>query len=156
MRLKPDNVGAHYNLGVALAGQGKMPEAIAQYREALRLKPDLPPALRKLAWILSTDGNANLRNAGEAVQLAERLCAITEYQHAEYLDVLAAAYAEAGRFNDAVQAAQKALELAAAAGRQELAPNGHSGLAQQIQERLKLYEAGRPFREEPAAQTPPS
>ena len=156
LRIKPDNVGAHYNLGVALAGQGRVPEAMAQYREALRLKPDLSPALHKLAWALATDGDANLRNAGEAVQLAERLCAITKYQHAEDLDVLAAAYAEAGRFNDAVQAAQKALELAGAAGQQELAPNGHSGLAQQIQERLKLYQVGRPFHEEPVALTPPS
>jgi tetratricopeptide (TPR) repeat protein len=156
LRIKPDNVGAHYNLGVALAGQGRVPEAMTQYREALRLKPDLSPALHKLAWILATDGNAKLRNAGEAVQFAERLCAITEYQQVDALDVLAAAYAEAGRFNDAIQAAQKALELEGAVGQQELAPNGHSGLAKQIQERLKLYQAGRPFHEGPVAQMPPS
>ena len=152
LRIKPDNVEAHNNLGSVLASQGRISEAIAQYRELLQLKPDFPPALYKLAWILATDGNADLRNAGAAVQLAERLCAITEYRQAKDLDVLAAAYAEAGRFNDAVQTAQKALELMATAGQQELAPNGHSGLAQQVQARLKLYQAGQPFHED-AAQT---
>ncbi|MGD0017607.1 MAG: hypothetical protein ABSC38_08860 [Verrucomicrobiia bacterium] len=88
-----------------------------------------------------------MRNSSEAVQLAERLHAITGDQQADTFDILAAAYAEAGRFNDAVQAAQKALDLAMAAGQHELAPNGHSGLARQIQERLKLYQAGRPFHE---------
>ena len=154
LRINPDNSEAHNNLGTALAEQGRIAEAIAQFREALRLKPDFSPALHKLAWILATGRNANFRNAGEAVQLAERLCAITGFQDAEDLDALAAAYAEAGRFNDAVQAAQKALELAVAAGQEKLAPNAHSGLAQQFQERLKLYQAGRPFHEGPASATP--
>jgi Flp pilus assembly protein TadD len=154
LRINPDNSEAHNNLGTALAEQGRIAEAIAQFREALRLKPDFSPALHKLAWILATGRNANFRNAGEAVQLAERLCAITGFQDAEDLDAVAAAYAEAGRFNDAVQAAQKALELAVAAGQEKLAPNAHSGLAQQFQERLKLYQAGRPFHEGPASATP--
>ena len=148
LRIKPDSAEAHNNLANALLQQGNVSEAIAQYREALRLRPDLSPVLYRLAWILATDGNANLRNAGEAVQLAERLCAITEYQQADTLDVLAAAYAEAGRFNDAVQTAQKALELAIAAGQQEL--------AQQVQDRLKLYQAGRPFHEGSASAAPAS
>ena len=124
---------AHHNLGNALLRQGKVSEAIAQYREALRLKPDWPPALSRLAWILATDRNASLRNGAEAVQLAERLCEVTGYQQADALDVLAAAYAEAGRFSDAIRVAQKAVELANAAGQEDLA--GH------IQERLKLYQA---------------
>jgi tetratricopeptide (TPR) repeat protein len=137
LRVEPDFAETRINLGDALYQLGKVSEAIAQYRETLRLRPDWPPALYKLAWILATDRNANLRNAGVAISLAERLCAVTDYQQADAWDVLAAAYAEAGRFGDAVQTAQKARELAAAAGRQEL--------AQQIQERLKLYQAGQPF-----------
>ena len=139
LRIKPDNVEAHYNMGNALASQGRIAEAMAEYRETLRLRPDWPPALSKLAWILATDGNASFRNAGEAVQLAERLCAVTGYQQADALDVLAAAYAEAGRFSDAIRVAQQAVELASAAGQQEL--------ARQLQERLQLYQAGRPFHE---------
>ncbi|MGD0016422.1 MAG: tetratricopeptide repeat protein, partial [Verrucomicrobiia bacterium] len=154
LRIKPDNAGVHYNLGVALASQGRIVEAIAQYRESLRLRPDLPPALNRLAWILVTNRDSSLRNSSEAVQLAERLHAITGDQQADTFDVLAAAYAEAGRFNDAVQAAQKALDLAMAGGQHELAPNGYSGLAWQIQERLKLYQAGQPFHEGAALTAP--
>ncbi|MGD0017255.1 MAG: tetratricopeptide repeat protein [Verrucomicrobiia bacterium] len=142
LHLDPDSTEAHYNLGDALYQLGNVSEAIAQYREALRLMPDLAPALSKLAWILATDGNANFRSAGEAVQLAERLCAVTAGDpQADALDVLAAAYAEAGRFTDAVRTAQKAMDLAAATGQQEL--------ARQVQERLRLYQTGRAFHEKP-------
>ena len=103
LRIKPDNVEAHYNLGVALANQRRISEAVAEYRETLRLRPDWPPALGGLAWILATSSNESVRGGGgEAVQLAERLCAVSGCQEAEGLDVLAAAYAEAGRFDDAV------------------------------------------------------
>jgi len=139
LRIRPDYAETHNNLGYALASQGKVAEAIAQYWEALRLEPDLAPSLYGLVWILATDRNTSLRNGTEAVQLGERLCAITGFHDAEDLDALAAAYAEAGRFSDAIRIAQKAIELANVAGQQEL--------AKQIQERLKLYQAGRPFHE---------
>ena len=144
LRINPDSAEAHNNLGNALLELGKVVEAVAQYREALRLRPDLPPALSKMAWILATDGNANFRNGAEAIQLAERLCVVTGSHRTKALDVLAAAYAEDGRFSDAISVAQKAVESASAAGQQEM--------AKQIQERLKLYQAGRPFHED-AAQT---
>ncbi|MGD0651502.1 MAG: tetratricopeptide repeat protein [Verrucomicrobiia bacterium] len=147
LRIKPGFAEAHYNMGNALAGQGRISEAMAEYRETLRLKPDWPPALGKLAWILATDGNASFRNGGEAVQLAERLCVVTDYQQADAMMVLAAAYAEGGRFGDAVQVAQKALELARTNGQQELAA--------QAQGQLKLYQDGHPFRERSAAPPPP-
>ena len=137
LRIKPDYAESHCNLGIILAGQGKVSEAIAQYREAVRLKPDWPAALSKLAWLLATDGNQNVRNAAEAVPLAERLCEITGYQQPEALDVLAAAYAGVGRFGDAIRVARKAIDLAGKAGQ--------SGLARQVQERLTLYQAGRAF-----------
>ena len=137
LRIKPDYAEPHYNLGIILANQGRTSEAIAQYREAVRLKPGWPAALSKLAWLLATDGNQNVRNAAEAVPLAERLCEITGYQQADALNVLAAAYAEAGRFSDAIRVGQRAIDVATVAGQSEL--------AQQIQERLRLYQAGRPF-----------
>ena len=148
LRIKPDYAEAHYNLGAVLAALGDASGAIAQYREALRLRPEWPPALSKLAWILATDRNETVRNGADAARLAERLCEVTGYRQAEALDVLAAAYAEAGRFGDAIRVAQKAIELASAAAQQEL--------AQQVQERLKLYQASRPFHEgsEPTAPGP--
>ena len=142
LRIRPDLAGANQNLGNVLASQGRMAEAMAEYRETLRLRPDWPPALGGLAWILATSSNESVRNGGEAVQLAERLCAVNSCQEAEALDVLAAAYAEAGRFDDAVRVAQRAVEAATAAG--------PGDLAGQIQERLKLYRASRPYRAGPA------
>jgi len=137
LRITPGDAEVHNNLGDILYQLGRVSEAITQYREVLRLKPDWPPALAKLAWILAVDRNTSLRNGAEAVQLAERLCTIIKDQQAGALDVLAAAYAEAGRFSDAIRVAQNAIGLAGAAGQQEL--------ARQIQERLKLYQAGQPF-----------
>ena len=128
-------------MGNALARHGKVSEAVIEFHTTLRLRPDLPPALATLAWILATSGNASVRNAAEAVSLAERLRAVTGADNAEVLDVLAAAYAEAGRFNDAIEAAHKAADLAQA--------SGQKALTAQIRERLKWYQAGRPYREGP-------
>jgi Tfp pilus assembly protein PilF len=135
----PEHAEAHYNLGALLANQGRTAEAIAEYREAVHLRPDWPLPLQGLAWILATNANANFRGATEAVQLAERLGKVTRYQRADALDTLAAAYAEAGRFPEAIQTAQKAAALAGAAGQKDLAAH--------IQERLNLYQAGHPYRE---------
>jgi protein O-mannosyl-transferase len=139
LRINPNNTEARGNLAVVLDAQGKTQEAIAQYREALRFRPDWPAALSRLAWLLAANPNASLRNGAEAVQTAQRLCEITGYKQAEALDVLAAAHAETDRFSDAIQVAQKAVELANAAGQ--------GGLAERIQERLKLYQAGHPYRD---------
>jgi tetratricopeptide (TPR) repeat protein len=138
-RINPEYAEAHYDLGVLLAAQGKTEEARAEYQEAVRWRPEWPQALRKLAWLLATDENGGVRNAGQAVQLAERLCVGAGQQQADALEVLAAAYAEAGRFSEAIRVAQKALELASV--------NGPPGLAVRISEQLKLYEEGRPYHE---------
>jgi tetratricopeptide (TPR) repeat protein len=138
-RINPEYAEAHYDLGVLLAAQGKTEEARAEYQEAVRWRPEWPQALRKLAWLLATDENGGVRNAGQAVQLAERLCGGAGQQQADALEVLAAAYAEAGRFSEAIRVAQKALELASV--------NGPPGLAVRISEQLKLYEEGRPYHE---------
>ena len=122
-----------------MAAQGHTREASVQYQELLLRNPDWLPALGRLAWVLATNKDASVRDATKAVWLAERLCAVAGNQQAGALDVLAAAYAEAGRFNDAVGAAQKAIELATAAGQQDL--------ARRIQERLKLYQSGLPCHE---------
>jgi protein O-mannosyl-transferase len=137
LRLRPDSPEIHLNWGDALAAQGRSAEAAAEYREALRLRAEWPPALAKLAWSLATaaDGQA----PDEAVQVAERLCARTGCRQAEVLDVLAAAYAAAGRFEEAVRAAEQAVASASAAGQAELA-----GL---VRQRLPLYQARRPYRE---------
>jgi tetratricopeptide (TPR) repeat protein len=132
----PDYPDAHNNLANTLAGQGKWDDAAREYREALRLRPDWPAPLNQLARLLMLTPQSDPRNSEEAVQLAERACQQTRRRDPDMLDTLAAAYAAAGRFDDAAATAREALRLATAAGRAKLAA--------EIQERLRLYEAHRP------------
>jgi tetratricopeptide (TPR) repeat protein len=140
LEINPDSMEAHYNLGNAFLQKGRMDEAIVQYQKALQIEPDNTEALNNLAWALATSPQASLRNGNKAVALAQRANQLTGGENPTILRTLATAYAEAGRFNDAMRSAQKAIELARAAGQQDLAG--------QINSELKLYEMGLPFHQE--------
>jgi Flp pilus assembly protein TadD len=127
---------------VVYQAAGKFREAIEQCRQVLRIKPDQPEALSNLAWLLATASDEKVRNGQEAVRYAEKACALTGRQQAQMVAVLAAAYAEAGRFNKATAAAQQAVELARAAGNEQLATAG--------EQLLQLYASGRPYHEPPS------
>jgi tetratricopeptide (TPR) repeat protein len=127
--------------GRLLATFGRGAEAIKQYRTALALTPDLTQALNNLAWALATDRDATNRNGAEAVQLAEKACNLTARGTPVMVGTLAAAYAEAGRFKEAIATAQEARALAQAAGQPEV--------AQKNRQLLKLYQSGRPYHEPP-------
>jgi Flp pilus assembly protein TadD len=116
-------------------------EAIRHYREALQSQPDFDGALNNLAWILATNPKDDLRNGPEAVRLAERACALSRNQSTFCVGTLAAAYAEAGRFADAVATAEKAIACAKL--------RNEPGLAARNQQLLELYRAGKPFHEAP-------
>jgi tetratricopeptide (TPR) repeat protein len=139
LRLNPDDAYAHCNLAGVLQRQGKSAEAIAHYQAALRVETNKPMPFNNLAWLLATHRDARYRNGEEAVRLASRAVELTRSQEAGFLDTLAAAYAEAGRFAEAVAAARRALELADA-GRQ-------NELIAQIQKRLSVYESGQAYRQ---------
>ncbi len=139
VRLKPENDKAHTQLGLALAGQHQPKEALAHYREALRLKPENLEALNNLAWLLATHPQAEFRDGAQAVELAERACRLTSFQLPAVIGTLAAAYAEAGRFDEAAKSAQQASALAKTLGQ--------TNLANTNQTLLKLYQAGRAYHE---------
>jgi tetratricopeptide (TPR) repeat protein len=141
LRLNPSYIDAHYELALALSNQHKSAEAIAEYRAALKIHGNFSDALNNLSWILAADPNAQLRNGAEAVQLAEQACALTHNTQAVKVGTLAVAYAEAGRFDDAVNTAQKAHDLAVAQGKADLA-------ARDL-ELLQLFRARRPYHEAP-------
>jgi len=141
LRLQPDNAPALAQLADLLVRQKKIREALDAYRAALRAEPGLVGAANNLAWILATHPDPAFRNGAEAVRVAEQACGGAGSSNAQCLDTLAAAYAEAGRFTDAAEAARKALSLTAnLPGRTD---------ADAIARRLALYEAGRPYRSEP-------
>jgi tetratricopeptide (TPR) repeat protein len=139
VRLSPNETKSHYRLAVALSQQHDLKGAIFHYHEALRLTPEFPDALNELARLLACAPEDGLRDGAEAVKLAEKACALTNNQQPTMLTTLAAAYAEAGRFQDAIVAAQKARALAAS--------NGESALAAKAVELLGLCQSGRPLRE---------
>ena len=135
----PDYAEAHNNLGNALLKQGRVNEAVTHYQKALQINPDSPDVLNNLAWLLATCPDAHIRDGVQAVKYAERACELTHYGVTVLVGTLAAAYAEAGRFDDALAAAQKACALASAAGEQDL--------LEKNQKLLALYRAHQPYHE---------
>ncbi|UCG15436.1 MAG: fused MFS/spermidine synthase [Phycisphaerales bacterium] len=139
VQLEPSNPDYRTNLGFALEQLGRAGEAIAQYKESLRLKEENPQVMNALAWLLATSADDTARDGAEAVRWAERLCQMIGQNSPEVLDTLAASYAEAGRYEDAVKTAQRSLDLASR--------DSQPDLAEQIRARLELFQAGRPYRE---------
>ena len=138
-KLDPGNARARYNQGLALEGGKDFAGAEPVYSECLRLNPTDVEAMNRLAWLQATQSQPQLRNGTNAVALAERAKDLTKGNNARILATLDAAYAEAGRFADAVNAVKQTSEVAAA--------QGQTNLATAAAARLKLYEAGNPFRE---------
>jgi Tfp pilus assembly protein PilF len=137
LQLNPENATAHFNLATMLRRTGRMNEAISHFQQALQIKPDDPEIQNSLAWLLATCPQASLRNGNKAVELARQANELTGGENPIILQTLAAACAEAGRFPEAVETAQRALRLADA--------QSNTVLAGQLQSELKLYQAGRSF-----------
>ena len=139
LKINPDYAGAHYNLGKIASNQGKIEDAIIYYKKTLQLNPIMTEALYNLSWIYATNANKKFRSGKNAVRLSEKLCELQDYNQPLSLDALASAYAEAGRFKEAVLTAQKGLELAQKMGPKELCLG--------LENRLKLYHTGQPYRQ---------
>jgi len=139
IKLDRTSAEAHRNMSLELLRQGKAKEAIKYSREAVGLQGDWPEGLNDLAWMLATIEDDQLRDGVEAVRLAEQASQLTNHKTASILDTLAAAYAETGQFDKAVDIAETAIQLASAAG--------EGALAEDIRSRLDLYKAKRPYRE---------
>ena len=136
LQLKPDTE-ARSQLATLLYQTGRFGEAVAEYRLVVAAKPDQPEVLSNLAWLLATSPDGAVRNGTDAVRFAEQCCRLTGYQRPQMISVLAAAYAEAGRFTEAVAAAQKAIDLARA--------SGDARFAAMNEQLLSLYRAGKPY-----------
>jgi protein O-mannosyl-transferase len=137
LQIEPENSEAHNNLGNALLQKGSVDEAIVHYQKTLQITPDNAEVRKNLAWVLATCPQASLRNGNKAVELAQRANQLTGDGNPVFLGTLAAAYAEAGRFPEAAETAQRALQLAET--------QSNTALANAIRSQLKLYQAGIPF-----------
>ncbi|MEI9970838.1 MAG: tetratricopeptide repeat protein [Ignavibacteriota bacterium] len=133
--LDPRDAQAHNDLGVALSLKRRFDEAAAQFREAIAYDPKSAQARSNLAWLLATCPETAIRNGAEALQLASNAAALSHGNDARVLDVLAAAYAETGRFREAVETGRRALQVAP------------PPLAQALKARIAMYERKEAFRE---------
>jgi len=99
------------------------------------------PDAKRLAWILATSPDDWLRNDARAVQLAEDVASRAGHANAIVLRTLAAAYAETGRFNDAIQTAQQGIEIAKA--------TGNEGLISDLERSVAAFRINQPIRSGP-------
>jgi len=141
LQIDPHNADIHNSAALVLAMTGRTKEAIRHFSEAARLKANWAPPLNSLAWLLATSPNITDAERAEAVSLAEHATELTQYDNPAALDTLAAAYAAAGQFEKAIETAQKAIKLATETGDEKT--------ADQIKDRLALYEKGQPYHEPP-------
>jgi tetratricopeptide (TPR) repeat protein len=140
-----DTLGSRYNLATAFDHQGEYAHAENEYRAVLKLEeelvgpedPDTLTTRNGLAWLLATCSNDKIRNGREAVELATKVCELSKWSNAGWVDTLAAAEAEAGLFDAAVKHQKQAIELAKAA----------NSNTKDYEQHINLYRQHKPYRE---------
>jgi tetratricopeptide (TPR) repeat protein len=139
LELQPDNIEVHNIVGTVLIQQGRVVEAVEEWQKVLAIQPDNGNAMSNLAWVFATSPDQSLRDGPKAVELAERALRISGGRIPILFRTLAAAYAESGRFSEAIQTAQQGIELANS--------QGNSRLATELQGNIALYQEQRPLRD---------
>jgi tetratricopeptide (TPR) repeat protein len=139
VRLWPDVVQSRITLGNALLTQHRHREAEEHYTHALRLDPNLSDVANNLAWTLATSPDPAARDGDRAVRIAETTLRRNPTPDAVHLDTLAACYAEAQRWPDAISTAQRALDAA----KRESNPT----LTGEIAHRREAYSVHHPWRD---------
>jgi hypothetical protein len=139
LALRPGNADAHNNLALALRRKGDVNGAVAHWKKALELNPHQLNAEFHLAWILATSPDGSMRDGAKAVALMEDLLLHAGTRGAMVLRTLGAAYAEAGRFPEALPVAREALDLAM--------QQNDAALADDLRLNITSYEANLPLRD---------
>ena len=145
LQIRPRDPAVHFHLHTAHLRLGELADAIRHLDHAAALNPDDVQARTLLAWYLATVPDEDLRMGEQAVELAREACEATEWKRPEPLDALAAAYAEVGDFERAVETATRALGLA---------EEGNKTLAREIAERRERYRRRQPTRVDPLKNLP--
>jgi Flp pilus assembly protein TadD len=138
LQIQPNDADAHTCLGNALLRRGSLKEAIAHYEKALALAPQDPHSRINIAWVLATAPDASIRNGIKAVEFAQQAVELSGSRDPNFLRTLAAAYAESGRFSEAITTAKQGIMIATMQGK--------SGLAHLLEEDVGLYHAHVPLR----------
>ena len=139
LEIDPDYIAAHFNLANTLLQMGQVDEAVLHLQKVLATHPNDPEAQKNMAFVLATWPEARIRDGAKAIELAERANQLTESRDPIIGLTLAAAYAEAGRFPDAIRTAEAALQLAT--------DSGNVALTELIRAQIALYHSGHPYRD---------
>ena len=137
LNIDPNLASAHRVLGAALLSDGYFKKAMVHIKRSLEIEPNSIGAKNNLAWILATSPDPNIRNPSDAIRLAQEACNAVNSKDPAVLDTLGAAYASEGRFADAVETAQKALDLADGANQIQIKNT--------IQHHLVFYKQNKPY-----------
>jgi tetratricopeptide (TPR) repeat protein len=121
LSISPNDPASNAAIADVLARKGLFREAIAHYEIALQSDPNSVFALNNLSWLLSTNPDASVRNGPKAVELALRSNRIANQTSPTVFRTLAAAYAEAGQFEKAAEAAHAGADLAHVQGQHSFA-----------------------------------
>jgi tetratricopeptide (TPR) repeat protein len=142
LQINSDDAESLDLLAGTLLRKGQIAEAVTHLQKALAIQPDYSEAqknLGRVAWVLATSPDPSVRNGTMAVELAQQAEELSGGKDPVMTGTLAAAYAEAGRFPEAIATAQRALQLAIS--------RNDGIVAAALQAELKLYRAGSPFRD---------
>jgi tetratricopeptide (TPR) repeat protein len=146
--LQPDNMEIHNIVGTVLVQQGRVQEGAEEWQKVLLVEPDNGNAMSNLAWVFATSPDQSIRNGVRAVQLAEQAVRLSGERIPILFRTLAAAYAENGQFSDAIQAAERGIQLANS--------QGNAGLANELQSNIALYQEQQPLRDSSLTNASPS
>jgi tetratricopeptide (TPR) repeat protein len=138
LQIQPNDADAHTGLGNALLRKGALKEAVAHYNQAMALAPEDPHSRSNLAWVLATSSDASIRDGAKAVELAQQAVSLSGGREPLFFRTLAAAYAETGRFSDAIAVIRQAVAIARMQGK--------TGLANLLEEDVLLYRGQVPLR----------
>jgi len=135
--IKPDYAEVCNNLGIVLFQKGEVDQAIGYYQKALEINPRYLEARANLAWALATSPQTPILKA-VGVKLAEQANQLTNGANPRVLRILAAAYAQTGKFPEAVETAERSLQLAT--------DQNNAALSEALRTEIDLYEKGLPYR----------
>src|SRR6266576_2280907 len=148
LRIHSRNGSAHNTLAFGLFRKGRVDEAVAHWKESLEIRPDDINAQAYLAWVLATSPDASLRDGAKAVELEKKVLEQAGHADVVVLRTLAAGYAASGRFSEAIETAQQALQLAIAQDK--------SALIWDLQLNITNYQRNRPLRDSGALNKTPA